>query len=118
MDILLQREVTVRSLTADKLLWFNNEHTRSSQEGGMSTDGGAGLLELTVNQPLAQPLQLTVTQKTAGVQIPEEDHNTRIIENTPELHYYYQHILCKMHKHRKHMKYIQSVEGKRLLTVF
>ncbi len=87
MDILTQREVAVRSLTADKLLWFNNEHTRSSQEGGMSTDGGAGLLELTVNQPLAQPLQLTVTQKTAGVQIPEEDHNT------PELHYYYMQTL-------------------------
>ncbi len=93
MDILIQREVAVRSLTADKLLWFNNEHTRSSQEGGMSTDGGAGLLELTVNQPLAQPLQLTVTQKPAGVQIPEEDHNTRIIENTPELHDYYMQTL-------------------------
>lgn len=54
----------------------------------MSTDSSAGLLELTVNQPLAQPLQLTVTQKTAGVQITEEDHNTGIIENTPESHYY------------------------------
>lgn len=46
----------------------------------MSTDSGAGLLEMAVSQPLAQPLQLTVTQETAGVQIAEEDHNTCIIE--------------------------------------
>lgn len=50
----------------------------------MSADGSAGWLEVAVGQPLAQPLQLTVTQETAGVQITEEDHNTRIIENTGE----------------------------------
>jgi len=44
------------------------------------------LLEVPVSQPLAQPLQLTVTQETAGVQITEEDNGTWIIENTGEKH--------------------------------
>lgn len=53
----------------------------------MSTDGSAGLLELTANQPLGQPLQLTVTQEAAGVQITEENHNTSITENASKLRY-------------------------------
>jgi len=52
----------------------------------MSADCGAGLLEVAVSQPQAQPLQLTVTQETAGVQITEEDNGTCIIENTGEKH--------------------------------
>lgn len=57
------------SLTTHKIFQGDTKDTPACQRGGICTHSGAGLLEEAINEPLAEPPQIAVTEETAGVQL-------------------------------------------------